>query len=90
MLDRRGEQQPSADVLRLLRDGIERAQDLIDAVLAYARLGELSCEPVALDALMAEVADDLRPSLDEAGATLEVGELPEVGLRSTAAAPRAA
>ena len=78
MLERRGEEQPSADVLHLLRDGIERAQDLIDAVLVYARLGELRCEPVALDALMSEVADDLRPSMDETGATLEVGELPEV------------
>ena len=27
---------------------------------------------------MAEVAEDLRASLDEAGATLEIGELPEV------------
>ena len=35
-------------------------------------------EQVALDRLMAEVADDLRPSLEGAGATLEICELPEV------------
>lgn len=69
---------PRADVLQLLRDGIERAQELIDAVLLYARLGELRCERVALDELMAQVAEDLRSSLEEAGATVELGELPEV------------
>jgi two-component system, chemotaxis family, sensor kinase Cph1 len=65
-------------VLRQLRTSAERARDLIDGVLVYARAGELSTERVALGRLMAEVAEDLRPSLAGAGATLEVGELPEV------------
>jgi two-component system, chemotaxis family, sensor kinase Cph1 len=47
-------------------------------VLVYARAGELSTERVPLGRLMAEVAEDLRPTLEEAGATLDVGELPEV------------
>jgi signal transduction histidine kinase len=47
-------------------------------VLDYARAGELSSERVALHRVMAEVVEDLRPSLDKAGATLDVGELPEV------------
>ena len=47
-------------------------------MLVYAQAGELSTERVALGRLMAEVAEDLRPSLEAAGATLEVGELPEV------------
>ena len=78
LLERRAEQPPSPAVLRQLRASAERARDLIDGVLVYARAGELSTEPVALGELMAEVAEDLRARLDEADATLEVGELPEV------------
>jgi signal transduction histidine kinase len=62
----------------MLRDGVGRAQELIEAVLVYARVGELSREPVALDGVVAEVAEDLRPVLEEAGATLVAGQLPEV------------
>jgi signal transduction histidine kinase len=78
MLERRGEQPPPPAVVQQLRDSADRARDLIDGVLVYARAGELSTEPVALGGLMAEVASDLRARLEEAGATLEVGELPEV------------
>jgi signal transduction histidine kinase len=78
MLERRAEEPPQADVLRQLRASTERARDLIDGVLVYAQAGELSSEPVALGRLMAEVAEDLRPSLEGAGAMLETGELPEV------------
>ena len=78
LLERRTEEPPSADVLRQLRVSTDRARDLIDGVLVYARAGELSTERVALGRLIAEVAEDLRPSLESAGATLEVGELPEV------------
>jgi signal transduction histidine kinase len=78
MLERRAEEPPSADVLRQLRAGTERARDLIDGVLIYAQAGELATERVALGRLMAEVAEDLRPSLEGAGTTLEIGELPEV------------
>jgi signal transduction histidine kinase len=78
LLERRAEQPPSPAVLRQLRASAERARDLIDGVLVYARAGELSIERVALDELMAEVAEDLRARLDEADATLEVGALPEV------------
>jgi signal transduction histidine kinase len=78
LLERRAAEPPSADVLRQLRASTERARDLIDGVLVYARAGELSVEPVALARLMSEVADDLGPSLEKAGATLAIGELPEV------------
>jgi signal transduction histidine kinase len=78
MLERHAEEPPSPDVLRQLRDSTERARDLIDGVLAYAQAGELTTERVGLGRLMAEVKEDLRPSLEEAGATLEVGVLPEV------------
>ena len=78
LLERRAEEPPPADVLRQLRASTERADDLIDGVLVYARAGELDTERVALAQLMADVADDLRPTLEEAGATLELGELPDV------------
>jgi signal transduction histidine kinase len=78
LLQRRAEEPPSADVLRRLRASTERARDLIDGVLVYAQAGELSVERVALGRLAADVAEDLGPSLEAAGATLEIGELPEV------------
>jgi signal transduction histidine kinase len=78
LLERRNEAPPDPAVLDLLRASTERARGLIDGVLAYARAGELELAQVALGTLMAEVAEDLRPRLDGAGATLEVGELPEV------------
>jgi signal transduction histidine kinase len=78
LLERHADEPPSADVLRLLRDSTERARELIDGVLAYARAGELQRERVALDRVMSDVAADLGPVLDAAGATLDVGELPEV------------
>jgi len=78
LLERRAEEPPPANVLRQLRGSADRARDLIDGVLVYARAGELRPRRVALAQLMAEVTDDLRASLDAAGATLEVGELPDV------------
>ena len=78
LLERRAEQPPPPAVLRQLRASAERARDLIDGVLVYARAGELSTEPVALGRLAEDVAEDLRPSLERAGATLEIGELPEI------------
>jgi signal transduction histidine kinase len=78
LLERRAEEPPPAEVLQQLRASTERARDLIDGVLVYARAGELSSERVRVGQLMAEVAEDLRGSLKEAGATLEIGELPAV------------
>jgi signal transduction histidine kinase len=78
LLERRAEEPPSAAVLQRLRASTARARDLIDGVLVYAQAGELSAERIGLGRLAADVADDLRPSLDSAGATLEIGELPEV------------
>jgi signal transduction histidine kinase len=76
LLERRAAEPPPPGVLEQLRTSTQRARDLIDGVLVYARAGELSTERVALGDLMAEVADDLRVSLE--GATLEICELPEV------------
>jgi signal transduction histidine kinase len=78
LLERRADEPPSPEVLALLRASTERARELIDGVLAYAHAGELQREPVALDRVMSDVEADLRPTLDEVGATLRVGVLPEV------------
>ena len=78
LLERRAAEPADPEVLALLRASTERARELIDGVLVYARAGELSRERVALARLMDEVAADLRPSLEAAGAAVDVGELPEV------------
>jgi signal transduction histidine kinase len=78
LLERRGAEPPSPEVLGLLRASTERARELIDGALAYARAGELQREPVALGRLVDEVAADLAPALQAAGAVLDVGPLPEV------------
>jgi signal transduction histidine kinase len=79
LLERRADEPPSQEALRLLRESTERARELIDGALEYAAVGELRRERVELDCLIAEVAEDLAPALSEAGAKLEVdGDLPEV------------
>jgi signal transduction histidine kinase len=79
LLERGGERPPPADVLRQLKESARHARELIDAVLSYARLGELEIQPVSLDRLLAEVVEEMRPQLEQAGATLRVdGPLPEV------------
>jgi signal transduction histidine kinase len=78
LLERRAGEPPSPEVLGLLRASTERARELIDGALTYARAGELRVERVELGRLVAEVAEDLRPQLEAAGATLEASALPEV------------
>ena len=74
LLERRSDEPPPPGVVDQLRASTERARDLIDGVLVYARAGELSTERVALGALAAEVAGDLRLGPE----TVDVGELPEI------------
>src|SRR5262249_53461993 len=76
LLERRAGEPPSEDVLRRLRESTERARELIDGVLVYARAGELTTEPVELGPLVADVADGMRGSLEHA--TVQIGELPRV------------
>jgi signal transduction histidine kinase len=78
LLERRADAPPPAGVLEQLRNGSERARDLIDGVLVYAQAGELRSERIALADLLADVRDDLATSLESAGATLSIGELPTV------------
>ncbi len=78
VLELRPDEPPAPEVLHELRATSDRARELVDGVLDYARSGELAVGRVALEAVMADVAADLRPRLAETGGTLVVGELPEV------------
>jgi signal transduction histidine kinase len=78
ILEQRAGEPPHPDVLETLRSSLDRSQELIEAILGYARMGELQSEAVCLNELVDDVAEDLRPALSEAGATLTVGDLPEV------------
>jgi signal transduction histidine kinase len=78
LLERRADAPPDPAVLDLMRASTERARELIDGVLAYARAGELRLAPVDLGTLMDQVAQDLRARFHEADVTLDVAELPEV------------
>jgi signal transduction histidine kinase len=74
LLERRAAEPPPPGVLDQLRSSTERARDLIDGVLVYARAGELTTERVPLGDLVADAARDLQLGPE----TLEAGELPEV------------
>jgi signal transduction histidine kinase len=78
LLERSAAEPPAPELLEQLRASNARARELIDCVLAYARAGVLGTERVDMRRLVSEVEQDLRASLDEAQATIEVGELPEV------------
>jgi signal transduction histidine kinase len=78
LLEQRPEEPPAPYVLQELRATSDRARELIEGVLAYARSGELARERVALGDVVAGVVAVLRPAIDEAGATLGVGDLPVV------------
>jgi signal transduction histidine kinase len=78
MLEQQAEEPPRPEVLEMLRGGIDRSQELIEAILGYARMGELHVEQVCLRDLMDDVAEDLRPQLSLANATLTMGDLPEI------------
>ena len=61
-------------------DGAKRMQDLINDLLAFSRVGRTteSFEPVDLGALTRDVVEVLGPAIEEAGATVTVGDLPTV------------
>lgn len=77
----RGQLDEDADrFIDFIISGVERMQVLIDDLLAYSRAGRARIAPRPLDT--AEVVRDviwaLEPTLQEKGASIEVGELPTV------------
>jgi signal transduction histidine kinase len=63
----------------LIDRAAQQATGMIDDILAYAQAGELGTGPVPLDKILSEIAEELRPGMDAASATVEVPmPLPEV------------
>jgi signal transduction histidine kinase len=61
-------------------DAVERMRELIDGLLEYSRLRSDAVRfgEVELDRVVADAIANLRPAIDEAGATVDVGPLPTV------------
>ena len=61
-------------------DGARRMQGLIDDLLTYSRVGSRGRNPESVDLgdIAGSVAQNLRPLLEETGATIRQGELPTV------------
>jgi PAS domain S-box-containing protein len=70
----------AAVLLGVALRGAARMRQLIDDLLVFATIGTGQGEPEAvdLDHLVAEVLADLQPTVEAAGATVEVGPLGEV------------
>jgi light-regulated signal transduction histidine kinase (bacteriophytochrome) len=68
------------DYLERMRSAAERMQHLIEALLRYSRVttrGE-PFEPVDLKEVVEEVVSDLEARVQETGALIETGDLPEI------------
>ena len=74
-----GRDERNEQLVSQLRQTATRPKSLVDGILEYARHGtEVAFEPVDIGALAAEVLHSLASALDDAAATVEVGELPTV------------
>ena len=83
MLQRRyaGQLDERADTyIEFAVDGAKRMQDLINDLLAFSRVGRLTEPEVVVDAgaLVEQAVATLETVIEETGATVEVGPLPEV------------
>lgn len=83
MLSKRYAEQLDSDGQRMVGimvDGATRMQHLIDDLLSYSKSSnaEMSVEAVDLNALLAQVRDELSVSLEESGGEIKLGTLPTV------------
>ncbi|RDI71199.1 PAS domain S-box protein [Halopelagius longus] len=62
-------------------DGADRMRDMIDGLLEYSRVETRGdpFEPVALEAVLSDVCEDLRVRIEETDAEITAEELPRVG-----------
>ena len=68
------------EYIRFAVDGAKRMQDLINDLLSFSRVGRTTetFEPVDLGDVMSDILDVLDPAIEDAHATVDVGELPVV------------
>jgi PAS domain S-box-containing protein len=81
LLERRYQGKLDADADQFIGyavEGTRRLKALIGDVERFALSGPMAAEPVSLQDVVAEVTDDLRASIDAAGARITVGILPMV------------
>jgi light-regulated signal transduction histidine kinase (bacteriophytochrome) len=66
-------------------DGARRMQQQIQALLAYARVGqqEVACQPTDAGAVLAQVVHDFEQVIEASGARVQYAELPTVWADST-------
>lgn len=69
-----------AELLRVATENAERAQRMIDDLLAYSRIDSetTTVEPVDCNQLVSEVLTGLQFEIEDRNATVDVGELPTV------------
>ena len=68
------------EYIRYAVDGAKRMQDLINDLLSFSRVGRTSdtFEPVDLNDVVGDVIEVLTPAIEDAHATIDVGDLPIV------------
>jgi signal transduction histidine kinase len=75
----RGRDERNMRLVELLRRTDARAKSLVDGILEYARYGTaVEFETVDMAVLVADVLDSLSAAILEAGATVDVGNLPTI------------
>lgn len=83
LLERRYEDDLDDDAHEFIEfavDGADRMQEMIDGLLQYSRVDTQgqSFQPVDVDEVVADVCTDLEMRIEETGAEIDVGDLPEV------------
>jgi light-regulated signal transduction histidine kinase (bacteriophytochrome) len=69
----------TAEYEHFIRDGVRRMRDLLEDLLAYTAIGGEKDQPkgrVDTAAVLKTVLSNLYPAIEEAGAVIEIGELP--------------
>jgi len=68
------------EMVRLLDEGVERARDLVDSILVYARAADDSASRTEVDcgAVLSEVLAALASQIEDADGRVEVAQLPTV------------
>jgi signal transduction histidine kinase len=84
--DEIGADHPAQAHLKRIEESSARMASMVDSLLRLASAGRdaLAIRPCNLNAVFAQVLSDLGPDIEQAGATIDIEELPEVTGDSTA------